>query len=201
MKKKEIIIATTNKGKVGDFKVLFPEEKYEIKTLLDFPDAIEVEETGTTFKENAALKAEYLCSKLNKIVIADDSGLSIDALNGAPGVYSARYSGIHGDTEGGIDKILSEMKDVPSEKRTAYYTCCIAVAFPYDETKFFEGHAYGKITNNRIGTNGFGFDSIFLCNETNKTWAELTIEEKNKVNHRSDAFNRLLAMNQFLKFL
>ena len=201
MTKKEIIIATTNKGKVNDFRVLFPEDKYILTSLLDYPEIPEVEETGSTYKENAKLKAETICKLLNTVVIADDSGLSIDALNGEPGVYSARYSGVHGDTDGGISIILEKMKDVPLEDRGAEYTCCIAVAFPDKDTMFFEGKAHGTITEERIGSNGFGFDPIFMCDITGKTWAELDIVYKNKVNHRSKAITKLIVFNEMNNIL
>ena len=140
---------------------------------------IDVEETGVTFEENAILKAETVANLLGKIVIADDSGLEIDALDGAPGVYSARYAGVEKSDEDNIDKVLKELLEtVPEEERTARFRCVLAVAGPGIETETFSGSCEGVINPERQGTNGFGYDPIFYVPEKERTMAELSPEEK-----------------------
>jgi len=126
---KQVVIATKNKGKAKDFEALFGPLGYEVVTMFDVAPEMEIEETGTTFEENAVLKAEALAKELVTIVIADDSGLAVDALNGEPGVYSARYAGNH-DDEANIVKLLENLKNVEDENRTARFCCCIAIAGP-----------------------------------------------------------------------
>ena len=131
---KEIIIATKNAGKAKEFQAMFLDYGYTVKTLLNYPEVPEIEETGTTFEENAILKAETLSKLLNTIVISDDSGLIVDALNGAPGVYSARYAGEPKSDERNMDKLLEELKDVAEPLRYARFHCTLAVAIPNKKT-------------------------------------------------------------------
>src|SRR5690554_875242 len=131
---KTIIIATKNKGKAEEFAKMFEPLGFTISTLDDYPQIEDIAETGTTFEENAVIKAEAVSKITGQIVIADDSGLIVDALNGAPGVYSARYAGIEKDDEANIQKVLHELKDVPDSERTARFFCALAVAFPNGET-------------------------------------------------------------------
>lgn len=188
---KTIIIATNNKGKAKDFDNLLRPFGYEVKTLADYPALAEVEETGTTFAENAALKAETISQQLNEIVIADDSGLIIDALGGEPGVYSARYAGPEKNDQNNIEKVLLKMQDVPEEKRTARFHCTLAMAVPDEETRLFTGEAEGYITKNPSGENGFGYDPIFYTEVFHKTFAELSSDEKNQISHRANALKKL----------
>lgn len=188
---KTILIGTTNQGKVNDFKQLLEKEGIKVLSLRDLDDAIEVEETGTTFAENAILKAETFSRHYNQIVIADDSGLEIEALNGRPGVYSARYAGEHKSDEDNIKKVLSEMEGVPFHARKAAFVCVLALAIPGKETKIFEGKCHGYITEQPKGTNGFGYDPIFYVPEKGKTMAELSLEEKNELSHRKKAIDKL----------
>jgi XTP/dITP diphosphohydrolase len=188
---KEVIIATKNAGKVKEFQTLFAEKEVEVKSLLDFENAPDVEETGETFAENAILKAETIANYLNKVVIADDSGLVVDALNGKPGVYSARYAGEHKNDKENIAKVLEELKGVPFEKRTARFHCALAVAIPRQRTVVVEGTCEGYIAEAPTGTNGFGYDPIFYVPEKQKTMAELSKEEKNKISHRANALKKL----------
>ncbi|WP_332629165.1 XTP/dITP diphosphatase [Halalkalibacter flavus] len=188
---KEIVIATQNKGKIAEFKQLF--EGLEVRSLLDYPNIPDIVEDGMTFAENAAKKAETLATYLNRMVIADDSGLQVDALDGRPGVYSARYAGPSKNDIDNMDKVLRELKDIPSEDRTARFICLIAVASPNQETKIYEGTCEGIITNEARGTNGFGYDPIFYVPDLEKTMAQLTVEEKNKRSHRANALKQLLA--------
>jgi XTP/dITP diphosphohydrolase len=189
---KTVLIGTTNQGKVKDFKQLLETEGLQVISLRDLDDAIEVEETGTTFAENAILKAETLSRHYNKIVIADDSGLEIEALNGRPGVYSARYAGEHKSDEDNIKKVLAEMEGVPFHDRKAAFVCVLALAIPGKETKIFEGKCNGYITEQPKGTNGFGYDPIFYVPEKEKTMAELSLEEKNELSHRKKAIDKLI---------
>jgi XTP/dITP diphosphohydrolase len=188
---KEIIIATKNKGKVKDFEVLFNERGYQVSSLLDFPEISDVEETGSTFVENAILKAEEIAEALNKMVIADDSGLSIDALDGRPGVYSARYAGEEKSDRNNIEKVLEELEGVPTETRTARFHCALALAIPNEKTLIVEGTCEGMITEKPEGENGFGYDPIFFVKEQNKTMAQLTSAEKSKISHRANALKKL----------
>lgn len=187
----ELIIATKNKGKAREFAEALEPLGYTVKTLLDYPQLKEIEETGTTFEENAILKAEGICEQIGKMVIADDSGLIVDALNGEPGVYSARYAGEDKDDEANIDKVLNKLKDVPEKERTARFYCALAVAIPNEKTITVNGTCEGIIINERKGNNGFGYDPIFFVPELGKTMAELETEEKMKISHRGAALKKL----------
>ncbi|MBP3949693.1 XTP/dITP diphosphatase [Bacillus suaedae] len=183
----EVIIATLNEGKVKEFKQLFGSKNWSVKSLRDFPEVEEVVEDGQTFAENAKKKAEALSNRLGKMVIADDSGLIVDALDGRPGIYSARYAGEEKDDKANIDKVLNELADLPSEDRTARFFCAMAVARPNEETLIYEGTCEGRITMEVIGENGFGYDPIFFIPELQKTMAELSPVQKNERSHRAKA--------------
>lgn len=187
---KQVVIATKNKGKAKDFEALFTPLGYEVVTMFDVAPDMEIEETGTTFEENAVLKAETLSKTLGTIVIADDSGLAVDALDGAPGVYSARYAGDH-DDEANIVKVLENLKGVPEEKRTARFMCALAIAGPGLETKTVFGSCEGVILEEKRGTNGFGYDPIFFVPHLERAMAELTSEEKGAISHRGNAIRKL----------
>ncbi|AYC29781.1 XTP/dITP diphosphatase [Paenisporosarcina cavernae] len=188
---KEIIIATKNKGKAKDFEAIFSPMGYTVKTLHDVAEEMDIEETGTTFEENAILKAEALANHLQTFVIADDSGLEVDALNGEPGVYSARYAGEEKSDEANMEKLLDALKDVPSPERTARFRCVIAVAEPNMPTKTYAGFCEGHIAMEKKGSNGFGYDPIFFVDSLNKHMAELSAEEKAKISHRGHAIANL----------
>ena len=188
---KKIIIATGNKGKAKEFETLFSPLGYEVLTLHDLEGATDVEETGTTFEENAILKAEALCKQFDTMVISDDSGLMIDALDGRPGVYSARYAGEQKNDNANIDKVLEELMDVPEEERTARFYCALAVAVPGEDTLTVSGTVEGRIANSRQGENGFGYDPIFYVPDLGKMMAELKPEEKNAISHRANALKKL----------
>lgn len=187
---KQVVIATKNKGKARDFEAIFGPLGYEVKTLFDVAPSMDIEETGTTFEENAILKAEALAEDLQQLVIADDSGLMVDALNGEPGVYSARYAGDH-DDEANMDKVLAKLSNTPEEARTARFTCCLAITGPNFETMTVKGYCEGQILRERRGDNGFGYDPIFYVPELGKTLAELTAEEKGAISHRGNALRLL----------
>lgn len=189
---KEILIATRNLGKAKEFEAMFEAQGYSIKTLLDYPEIPDVEETGTTFEENARLKAETIAKDFNTIVLADDSGLKVDYLNGQPGVYSARYAGEMKSDAANNAKLLHELYDVPKEKRTAQFHCTLVLAEPNKESLVVVGEIQGEIGTIPRGENGFGYDPLFFLPEFNKTAAELSPEEKNKVSHRGKAIEQLV---------
>ena len=188
---KKIIIATGNKGKAKEFESMFAPLGYQVLTLHDLEGAVDVEETGSTFEENAILKAESLCEQFQTMVIADDSGLMIDALNGRPGVYSARYAGEEKSDDANMTKVLEELKDVPKEQRTARFYCALAVARPGEETLTVSGTVEGYIQSERQGEYGFGYDPIFYVPSLKKTMAQLRPEEKNAISHRANALATL----------
>ncbi|WP_144462793.1 XTP/dITP diphosphatase [Siminovitchia fortis] len=188
---KSVIIATKNKGKAKEFERLFSKYGMEVKTLIDFPDVPDIEETGETFEENAIIKAEAIAKLANSFVVADDSGLVIDALGGRPGVYSARYAGAEKNDEDNIDKVLSEMEAVNEEERTARFYCALAVAGPDFETITVNGTCEGIILNERRGSEGFGYDPIFFVPSEGKTMAEMSPERKNELSHRAAAMKNL----------
>lgn len=187
---KQVVIATKNKGKAKDFEALFAPLGFEVVTMFDVAPNMEIEETGTTFEENAVLKAEALAKELDTIVIADDSGLAVDALNGEPGVYSARYAGDHND-EANMVKLLQNLQDVEENKRTARFCCCIAIAGPDFETTTVFGTCEGVIAREKRGTNGFGYDPVFFVPSLNRMMAELSPEEKGAISHRGNAIRKL----------
>ena len=196
---RQVVIATKNKGKAKDFEALFHPFGYEVVTMFEVAPDLEIEETGTTFEENAILKAETLANLLGKIVIADDSGLMVDALNGEPGVYSARYAGDH-DDEANMLKLLANMKDVPEQERTARFCCALAIAGPNMETKTVFGTCEGVIAHEKKGTNGFGYDPVFYVPALEKHMAELTADEKGAISHRGNAIRKLaLQLAEILK--
>ena len=190
---KDILIATKNKGKAKDFESIFGPLGYTVKTLDDVASHLDVEETGATFEANAILKAEALANELNTIVIADDSGLEVDALNGEPGIYSARYAGEAKSDDANMDKLLANLEGVPAEKRTARFVCAIALAQPGKETVTYRGTCEGVIANERRGEYGFGYDPIFFVPAQNKMMAELTPEQKSAISHRGAAIQKLRA--------
>ncbi|MET3574607.1 XTP/dITP diphosphatase [Bhargavaea ullalensis] len=188
---KDVIIATKNRGKAKDFETLLAPYGIRVLTLHDVAEDLDVEETGDTFHENARLKAETVAERLGKIVIADDSGLAVDALGGRPGVYSARFSGEGATDEKNIEKLLGELKDVGDEDRTARFICVLAVAGPGLQTRYYEGTCEGRIMRTPAGENGFGYDPVFYVPNEERTMAQLTPEEKAAVSHRGEAIRRL----------
>ncbi|MGO2083118.1 ribonuclease PH [Vagococcus sp.] len=189
---KEILIATRNSGKANEFKAIFNQKGYTIKTLLDYPEIEDVEETGSTFEENARLKAETIAQQLGKMVLADDSGLMVDALNGQPGVYSARYAGEDKRDSANNAKLLHELTGFSPEKRTAQFHCTLVLAAPNQESLVVSGELKGQIASIPRGENGFGYDPLFYVPELNLSLAEVSAEEKNKISHRRQAIEKLM---------
>lgn len=193
-----LLIATTNQGKVAEISALLEGLSYRVIGLKDLPEMPpDVEETGTTFEENAVLKADYYHARTGLLTLADDSGLEVDALDGRPGVYSARYGGGNLSSAAQVALLLDELRNTPAEKRTARFVCCIALA---SETirKTFERSCEGSIALEPRGQGGFGYDPVFIDPERGVTFAELTREEKAARSHRGKA---LMAAREFLASL
>jgi XTP/dITP diphosphohydrolase len=189
----EIVLATRNKKKIEEIRRIIVGLPITILSLDNFPDCPETVEDRNTFEGNAVKKAVEVCRCTGKPALADDSGLEVDALGGAPGVYSARYAGGSG---GGNDvrnyeKLLAELKDVPDDKRGAQFVCCMALAFPDGTVKTFLGYAKGCIGHEPKGKTGFGYDPVFLPKSCKRTFAEMTGEEKDKLSHRGKALEKL----------
>lgn len=190
----KIVLATNNQGKVNELQQLLANAGFDVvaQSVFNVPDA---EETGLTFIENAILKARHT-AKLTKLpAIADDSGLVVDALNGQPGIYSARYAGEHGNDKSNNEKLLLALKDVAKEKRTAYFYCALAfMRHENDPTPIIcLGKWNGLILNEPHGNGGFGYDPLFFVPELNCSAAELTKEYKSQISHRGQALKQLIA--------
>lgn len=191
---KRIVLATKNKGKVREFKAAFEPLGFEVIPLSGIANVVEPEETGATFMENALLKARYYAAKTGMICLADDSGLAVDALDGAPGVYSARYAGLDGDgkDEANNKKLLQALEEVDFEDRTAQYVCALALVYPDGHEVTAEGYCHGLIQDEREGTGGFGYDPYFYVPSFRTTMASISMEQKNSISHRGNALRKLL---------
>jgi len=187
----KIILASNNNHKIKEFKEIFLD--CEVLALKDIGYTEEIEENGTTFEENSLIKARAVSEFLKKkgiiaSVLADDSGLCVEALNGAPGIYSARYSGDHDFAKNRL-KLLRELKG--EKNRKAYFNCTLVELYPNNEYIVAEGRVYGTITEEEIGDNSFGYDCLFYSDELQKTFGEASAEEKNKISHRGRAIEKL----------
>lgn len=185
----KLVIASNNKGKIREYKQMFEPLGYEVISQSEAGLDMEVEETGTTFAENSALKAKAAFEKLGCAVLADDSGLAVDALNGEPGVYSARYGGLNSDKER-CEYLLKKLENVPDDKRTAYFICTICFIDENGREINAEGRVYGTIGREPLGENGFGYDPVFM--HEGQSFAQIGAEEKNKISHRANALKALL---------
>ncbi len=185
----KLIVASNNKNKLREFAAIMG-SRFEIVSMRDADIDCDIEENGTTFEENAQIKAEYVAKITGCAAIADDSGLEVDALGGAPGVYSARYCGRHGDDEANNDLLLENLKDVPAP-RTGRYVAAIALVRPGKETIVRRGTCDGEILFERRGSGGFGYDPLFVC-ETGETFAEVSAETKNAISHRKRGIEAVL---------
>ena len=187
----EILLATNNLGKVKEMKNILSDLGVEVFSLKDKGISIEVEEDGTTFEENSMKKACEVCKASNMICVADDSGLEVDYLNGAPGVYSARYGGEGISDTDRYKILLKELEQVEQEKRTARFVSVISIVYPDGEKYYVRGECEGYITTEAKGEGGFGYDPVFYSIDLNKTFGEATSDEKNKVSHRARALELL----------
>lgn len=194
---KKIIVASNNQKKIKEIKEILNDFNLEVKSLKEENIDIDVVEDGLTFEENSRKKAieirEYLLDKGESdfIVIADDSGLEVDYLNGEPGVYSARYSGVHGDDDKNNKKLLENLKGVERNDRTARFVCAITLVTSLGQETSVRGEVNGIITEEEFGEGGFGYDPLFFVEEFNKTFSEISSEEKNKISHRGRALSKI----------
>lgn len=179
-----LLVASTNQGKIFEFQTLLHDIPYRIVGLSEAGIQFEVEETGATFEENALIKARAYAQASGLLTLADDSGLCVDALGGAPGLFSARYGP---DPSSRIARLLHALREVPDAQRTARFTCVIAIAGPDREAQTFEGVCEGRIAWEPRGNNGFGYDPMFYFDAYGQTMAELPLDVKNQVSHRSRA--------------
>jgi XTP/dITP diphosphohydrolase len=185
-----IVLATNNKHKIKEIKNILSDLQAEILTLEDFSNFPKVEEAGKTLGENAIIKAKAIFQFTGLPSIADDSGLEVDALAGAPGVLSSRFAGEHCSYQDNNKKLLFLMKDIPWEKRGAKFVCIVAIAKELNHIVTVKGEIRGVIAFEEKGENGFGYDPVFYSPELNQTFAQLSLEEKNKISHRSRAFTK-----------
>ncbi len=180
-----LVAATGNMGKLKEFRRILP--TFEIVSMREVGFCEEIEENGSSFEENALIKARAVMKATGKAAFADDSGLTVDALQGAPGIYSARYAGENATDQERTAKLLKEIEDVPQEKRGAAFVCVIAYVSPEGEEKVFRGECKGEMAKEPRGENGFGYDPAFLIPEFGKTFGELSADEKNRISHRARA--------------
>lgn len=189
---RSVVLASRNRGKVREVAELLEPHGLEILSLADFENVPEIVEDGSTFGENAAKKAREVAGFLSRWTIGEDSGLMVDALDGAPGVYSARFAGEDATDEQNNEKLMAELAGVSDERRTARYICHVAVADPQGEIRLQEeASCRGRITHEPRGTNGFGYDPYFLIPECHRTFGELAPVVKQHLSHRARAFERL----------
>jgi XTP/dITP diphosphohydrolase len=192
----ELLIATKNAGKITELKLLLAPDDLPItlRSLRDFPNVVEPEETGSSFAENAVLKAKYYALQTKLSALADDSGLEVSALGGAPGVFSARYAGENATDAEKIEKLLNELKKIPDESRAARFVCAMAIADEKGEIKYLtEGVCSGKISVKPSGKNGFGYDPVFIPEGFHETFGELSNEIKQQISHRARATEKIIA--------
>lgn len=189
----KLILASNNAHKLTEIKAILGNVFDEIVTLREAGIDHETVEDGQTFMENALKKAREIAAISGCCALADDSGLCVDALDGAPGIYSARFSGVHGDDAANNRKLLELLRDVPDEQRGAHFTCAAALVRPDGSEVTAEGYFYGVIARSASGRNGFGYDPLFFLPAYGCTSAQLSPEEKNRISHRSQALHKLLA--------
>lgn len=194
----KILAATNNAGKVKEIRAILGSLGHEVLSLKDMGIEIDVEETGTTFEENAFIKARAIAEITDCAVIADDSGLCVDALGGEPGVYSARYAGEGASDEELVAKLLKNMKDVKEENRGAHFVSVVALVLPDKREYSAMGCADGRITFEPSGNGGFGYDPVFYSDEIKKTYAQMSADEKNKISHR---YRALIKMKEIMEKL
>jgi XTP/dITP diphosphohydrolase len=186
-----VVLATRNRHKVEELRRILTPYDVQLCSLDDFPDVPDVAETGATFADNALLKAHAVARATGLVAVADDSGLAVDALNGMPGVFSARWAGRHGDDDGNLRLVLAQVADVPDERRGAAFVCAAAAATPDGHDVVVEGRLEGSLTREPRGRNGFGYDPIFLPRGGDRTTAELDPADKDAISHRGVAFREL----------
>ena len=196
---KELVLASGNKGKLAEFQRLLEGLDVQIHSMNEYPEIGEIVEDGSTFAENALIKARAVCKATGKPAMADDSGLAVDALNGAPGIYSARFAGEQRSDADNNAKVLQLLEGVEDSKRTARFFCVIAIVLPDGREYTVEGTCEGTILHALQGEGGFGYDPLFYVESLDNTFAELTMEEKNHISHRGHANRKAVEIIQGLK--
>lgn len=189
-----LILATRNSGKITELKAILADAglTHDLVGAEAYPDIPDVRETGVTFAENALLKAHALARATGLPAVADDSGLCVDVLGGAPGIFSARWSGRHGDDRANLELLLAQLSDIAEEHRGAHFTCAAALALPDGTERVVEGRLTGVLRLEPAGTHGFGYDPILQPDGETRTCAELSPDEKNTISHRGKAFRALV---------
>lgn len=197
----KIVLATNNSHKVSEFKSCFAQKgiDIEIVTIKETGFTGDIIEDADSFEGNAYIKAKTLCDFTGMIAVADDSGLWVDSLDGAPGVYSARYAGENSSDAENTEKLLSELEKIGDEERGAKFVCAICAVRPDGERIFVRGESEGAILKEQKGEGGFGYDPVFYCPAFGKTFAEMTSEEKNSISHRGRAVEKLAEQLDFFK--
>ncbi|GII56340.1 non-canonical purine NTP pyrophosphatase [Planotetraspora thailandica] len=193
---KKVVLATRNDGKIVELRRILAEAGLEVELvgLGEFPHIGDVAETGLTFAENSLLKAHAVAARSGLPAIADDSGLCVDALNGMPGIFSARWSGRHGDDLANLRLLLAQISDVPDGRRQAHFACTAALALPTGDEHVVDGIMRGHVIREPRGTNGFGYDPIFVPDGESRTTAEMEAAEKDAISHRGRAFRALVPL-------
>ena len=190
----KLVLATRNQGKITEFRrildALAP-GAIELIGVDQFPDLVDVDETGSTFEENSLLKARYTCQATGLPAIADDSGLCVDALNGDPGIFSARWAGAHGNDQANLERVLDQLKAVPDSQRTAHFMCVASLVLPDGREQVAEGRFEGHILHAPVGENGFGYDPIFQPLGLSISSAQMSAEEKDLVSHRGKSLRSI----------
>lgn len=190
----KLVLATRNQGKITEFRRILEElapGQIELIGVDQFPHLVDVDETGSTFEENSLLKARYTSEATGLPAIADDSGLCVDALNGDPGIYSARWAGVHGDDRANVEKVLQQLADVPDEKRTAHFMCVASLVMPDGRHQVAEGRFEGHILHAPVGENGFGYDPIFQPLGLSISSAQMSAQEKDAMSHRGKSLRAI----------
>jgi XTP/dITP diphosphohydrolase len=189
-----LVLATRNQGKITEFRRILEElapGQIDLIGVDQFPHLVDVDETGSTFEENSLLKARYTSEATGLPAIADDSGLCVDALNGDPGIYSARWAGVHGNDLANLEKVLAQLKDVPDEKRTAHFMCVASLVLPDGRHQVAEGRFEGHILHAPVGENGFGYDPIFQPLGLSISSAQMSAEQKDAMSHRGKSLRAI----------
>ena len=188
----KIVLATKNKGKIREFREALSEIGWEGVPVSEIAEVPDPEETGNTFLENAMQKATAYAMALGMPVLSDDSGIIADILGDEPGIYSARYAGVHGDDEANNQKLIERLRPYSGDDRRAHYVCAVALVFPDGKSVTAEGTCEGILRDFYAGSGGFGYDPLFYLPQFGKTMAEISLEEKNKISHRGNALRKLI---------
>ncbi|MBU2540669.1 MAG: RdgB/HAM1 family non-canonical purine NTP pyrophosphatase [Candidatus Omnitrophica bacterium] len=193
LSKLELLVATRNRKKFREIKQLLKPSRFRLSSLADFANLPKVKETGKSFKENAEKKARQISRLTSRLTLGEDSGLCVNALGGAPGIYSSRFAGLHKSDEDNNNKLLRKLDCLPLSERKAHYVCAIALAYKGKILASFEGRCHGLIGFKKRGSSGFGYDPVFIIPHRNKTFAQLGLKVKHTMSHRRKAIRKLKA--------